>query len=79
MNAVLFLELKLMKDVGLDSEDFQEKYGAFFKTAYLMQKEQISEAWSIGYQQSLADDKRNKQVSDYLDFDHFIKATYGSI
>jgi hypothetical protein len=79
MNAVLFLELKLMKDVGLDSEDFELKYGAYFKAAYLIQEEQIRESWSVGYQQSLADDKRNKQVSDFLDFDHYIKATYGSI
>jgi hypothetical protein len=78
-NSVLYLELILMKDANLDSEDFNEKYGAFFRAAYRMQEEQISDAWSVGYQQSLADDKRNNQVSDFLDFDHYIKATYGSI
>ena len=68
-----------MLDVNLDSEDFDIKYGAIFRAAYKMQEEQIRHAWSIGYQQSLADDKRNNQKSDFLDFDHYIKATYGSI
>jgi hypothetical protein len=79
INAVLYLELMLMKNIGLDSEDFNEKYGIIFRNAYKMQKEQIANAWSVGYQQSLADDSSTNQVSDFLDFDHFIKATYGSI
>jgi hypothetical protein len=79
INPVLFLELKLIENASLDSEDFNEIYGVFFKSAYKLLEEQIAEAWSVGYQQALADDNRNNQVSDFIDFDHFIKKTYGSI
>jgi len=78
-NAVLFLELKLMKKVGLDTEDFQEQYGDFFKSAYKIQDEQIQDAWGSGYQHSMADNKVREQTSEYLDYEHYIRITYGKI
>ena len=78
-NVVLFLELKVMEKLGLDTEDFEEQYGDFFKSAYKIQDEQISDAWGTGYQHSMADNKIREQKSNFLDFDHYIKKTYGKI
>jgi len=80
-NVVLFLELKLIEKFGhnLNTEDFEEQYGDFFKSAYKIQEEQIGEAWFSGYQNSMADNKVREQTSKFLDFDHYIKKTYGKI
>lgn len=78
-NVVLFLELKLMEKFNLDSEEFQINYGDILKSAYRIQEEQIADSWSVGYQQGIADNPRNNQLSDFIDFDHYIKKTYGSI
>ena len=78
-NVVLFLELKLMEKLGLDAEEFEFECGDFLNSAYKIQEEQISDAWCTGYQQSLADNQVREQKSNYLDFDHYIKKTYGKI